>query len=92
MNRPEYMRIPLSQFPPDIIQKYNLLTISTSDGYVYIRINKGMYGLKQAALLAYDQLVRHLVPYGYYPVPHCPGIWRHQTRRARFASASMTLE
>jgi hypothetical protein len=43
----EYMKILLSRFPGEIIQKYNLNTIAV-DGWVYIEIRKGMYGLKQA--------------------------------------------
>ena len=37
-----------------------------------------MYGLKQAALLAYNFLVvKNLQPYGYYPIPHTICIWNH---------------
>jgi hypothetical protein len=38
-----------------------------------------MYALKEAAILAYDQLKAHLAPYGYDPVSHTPGFWRHTT-------------
>jgi hypothetical protein len=47
----EYMKMLLSRFPEEIIQKYNLNDIAV-DGWVYIEIRKGMYGLKQAGLLA----------------------------------------
>jgi hypothetical protein len=47
----EYMKILLSHFPEEIIQKYNLNALAV-DGWVYIEIRKGMYGLKQAVLLA----------------------------------------
>ena len=43
-----------------------------------------MYGLKQAALLAYDNIVNILEPYGYYPVPNTQGIWAHKTKSIRF--------
>ena len=52
--------------------------------YIHVKIKKGMYGLKQAAVLAYDQLVAHLKPFGYYPCPQTTGIWRHETRPTRF--------
>jgi hypothetical protein len=45
----EYMKMLLSRFPEEIIQKYNLKAIAV-DGWVYIEIRKGMYGLKQAGL------------------------------------------
>jgi hypothetical protein len=47
----EYMKMLLSRFPEEIIQKYNLNALAV-DGWVYIEIRKGMYGLKQAGLLA----------------------------------------
>ena len=83
MNRPEYMKIPYKYFPDDIIKKYNLQN-KVSNGYIYIKIKKGMYGLKQAALLAYNKLVQHLAPHGYRPVPHSLGLWTHDTRPTSF--------
>ena len=46
---------------PDIIGKYNLQSKMNSTEYVYIKIKKGTYGLKQAAVLAYDNLVRSML-------------------------------
>jgi hypothetical protein len=47
----EYMKMQLSRFPEEIIQKYNLNALAV-DGWVHIETQKGMYGLKQAGLLA----------------------------------------
>jgi hypothetical protein len=56
--RYEYMRMLLSRSPVEIIDKYNLKALSI-DGWVYIIvIRKGMYGLKQAGLLA-NQLLQN---------------------------------
>jgi hypothetical protein len=41
LQRFEYMKILLSHFPEEIIQKYNLNAIAV-DGWVYIEIRKGM--------------------------------------------------
>ena len=84
MSRPEYMKVLIKYFPDDIIKKYDLNKKVASDGYVYIKINKGMYSLKQAAILAYDQLVKKLKPFGYYPAPHTSGLWKHESRKTRF--------
>jgi hypothetical protein len=46
----EYMKMLLSRFPEEIVQNYNLNTLAV-DGWVYIEIRKGIYGLKQAGLL-----------------------------------------
>ena len=39
-----------------------------------------MYGLNQAAILAYDNLQVNLKPFGYEPVIGTVGIWQHKTR------------
>jgi hypothetical protein len=75
----EYMKMMLSRFPEEIVQKYNLNALAV-DGWVYIEIRKGMYGLKQAGLLANQLLKTHLAPFGYYPIRHTPGLWLHRTR------------
>jgi hypothetical protein len=74
----EYMQMLLSRFPEEIIQKYNLNALAV-DGWVYIEIRKGMYGLKQAGLLANQLLQTRLAPFGYYPAKHTPGLWLHKT-------------
>jgi len=43
-----------------------------------------MYGLKEAAILAYEQLRKHLELYSYVPIKHTPGMWRHTTRPITF--------
>jgi hypothetical protein len=56
LHRYEYMRMLLSRFPEEIVNKYNLKEL-TVDGWVYIGVRQGMYGLKQADLLA-NQLLQ----------------------------------
>jgi hypothetical protein len=58
-----------------------------SHGYVYLEIRKGMYGLKEASILAYDQLKAHLNQYGYSPVRFTPGLWKHNMHRTTFTLA-----
>ncbi len=83
MQRPEYMRVPYKYFPSDIRKKYNL-DLLVHDGYIYVRIKKGMYGLKQAAVLAYQNLINKLAPFGYEPIPHTDSFWRHKSRPTKF--------
>jgi hypothetical protein len=75
----EYMRMLLSRFPEEIVQQYNLSALAV-DGWVYIEIRKGMYGLKQAGLLANQLLQTRLAPFGFYPARDTPGLWLHHTR------------
>jgi hypothetical protein len=80
----EYMKMLLSRFPEEIVQKYNLNTLAV-DGWVYIEIRKGIYGLKQAELFANQLLQTSLAPFGYYPARHTPGLWLHITRPIYFS-------
>ena len=63
------MKIKYKYFPEKIRQAYNLDGIVTADGWIYVKIIKGMYRLKQAARIAYDLLKRRLATHGYTPCP-----------------------
>lgn len=76
MALPEYMKIPYKYFPQDIRQRYNLDQL-VHNGCIYVKIKKGMYGLKQAAILAYTYLCDHLKPFSYYHIPGNHGIFAH---------------
>ena len=84
MARYEYMRIPIVMLPEGIIEQYNLRPLF-HNGYVYVEIRRGMYGLPQAGRLANDQLIAVLAPQGYRPVPLTPGLWRHDTKDIVFS-------
>ena len=84
MARPEYMKIKIKYFPADIQKAYHLLHLVSLDGYIYCRIVKGMYGLKQAARIAYDLLRKRLAQHGYTPCPQSINIWRHKTLPTKF--------
>jgi hypothetical protein len=79
----EYMKMLLSHFPEEIIKKYNLNALAVN-GWVYIKIRKGMYRLKQAGLLANQLFQTRLAPFGYYSARHTLGIWLHKTRPISF--------
>jgi hypothetical protein len=57
------MKMLLSRFLEEMVQKYNLNALSAVDGWVTIEIRKGMYGLKQAGLLANQLLQTRLAPF-----------------------------
>ena len=68
----------------DIRLKYNLYNKVPSKDYVYIKIKKGMYVIKQIAILAYNNLQHSLKPFGYAPVLGTVGVWQHETRPTTF--------
>ena len=80
MTRPEFLRIHSRYLSPDFRTEYKLNDLIDSDGYVYFQVNKGMYGLKQAAILAYKLLVQRFKNRGYYPIPLTTGLFKHKTR------------
>jgi hypothetical protein len=79
LGRYEYMVINLASLPQETIEKYGLIELS-QDGKVYIEIQKGMYGLPQAGILANELLQRNLAKDGYRPTTHTHGLWTHDTR------------
>ena len=81
---PEYMRISVKVIPKCIMDQYKLAGL-VHNGYVMVEINKGMYGLPQAGILANDQLQAHLLSHGYKQAPHTPGLFTHETRPITFS-------
>jgi hypothetical protein len=71
---PEYARIQLSVIPLEIIDKYNLEAY-THKGWIYYKLSKGMYELKQSEKLSNDLLSEHLFAQGYYECATTPGLW-----------------
>jgi hypothetical protein len=69
----EYMKMPIALFPTDIIEHYRL-NEKALGGYVYMEIQKGMYGLPQAGILANKLLKKRLACHGYFEQPHTPGL------------------
>ena len=84
MKRPEYMKTSYKHFPSDIRRKYKLDSKVTPSGHIYIRIKKGMYGLKQAAILAYQRLKQTLATAGFFSVLGTVGLWRHDNKPIHF--------
>jgi hypothetical protein len=81
----EYMRLTLSNIPADIIEHYKLDEIATPDGYIYCKIQKGMYGLPQAVIIAQELLADQLELHGYSQSKTTPGLWKHNSRPIIFS-------
>jgi hypothetical protein len=84
LGRFQYMVINLASLPQETIKKYDLNEL-TQDGKVYIEIQKGMYGLLQAGILANELLQRNLAKDGYRPTTHTHGLWTHDTCHISFS-------
>ena len=84
LNRPEYIRIKLTDLPDEIIKEYDLKPKATKDGSIYIEVNTGMYGLPQSGLLANELLKKRLNKHGYSQSKLVPGLWKHKKRPIQF--------
>jgi hypothetical protein len=80
MKRFEYMRLKITDIPEEIIREYELEVLATSDGYVHCEIQKGMYGLPQAGIIAQELLEERLAKYGYHQSKNNPWFLVTQTR------------
>jgi hypothetical protein len=73
------MKLTLIIIPQEIVDTYKLLE-KENNGYIYIQINKGVYGMPQSGRLANNLLFKHLAPHEYNPVHHTHGLWKHAMR------------
>jgi len=71
--------------PKDVIAHYKLNKIETPEGYIYCEIQKGMYGLPQAVILAQQLLEECLEKDGYRQSKITPGLWTHDTHPISFS-------
>ena len=85
MARSEFMRLKLSDLPDNVIAHYKLHEKATDDGWVYMEIKRGMYGLPQAGLIAQQLLEKRLNKHGYKQSALTPGFWTHKWRPISFS-------
>jgi len=73
-------KIKLADVPEEVIKEYNLHQYATPDGWVYIKVSRGMYGLPQAGSLGHDLLEQRLNKEGYFQSQIETALWKHKTR------------
>ena len=83
MNKAEYLKIAIKILLQEIINTYDLLR-KQYEGYIYVIIEKGMYGMVQAVIIAQDALKEHLKPYGYAQENITQSLWTHTDRYINF--------
>ena len=79
MTNYQYISVLQKMIPKEVWDDPRYTIHISADGFVYLEIRRGMYGLKEAGVLAFEQLARHLAPHGYEPAPYTPGLFRHAT-------------
>jgi hypothetical protein len=79
------MRLKLADMPDNVIEQYKLRGVATPDGYVHCEIQKGMYGLPQAGIIAQELLAKQLKEHGYSQSKTTPGLWKHEWQPITFS-------
>ena len=76
---PEYLKLHISVIPDKIIAAYNLQTLQDEKGWCYIKMFKGVYGIKQAGIIANQELQKNMSTYGHRPVQCTPAFGSMKT-------------
>ena len=92
MARYKYMQLHLADMPEDVIEHYQIANKATPEGYVYCKIQKGMYGLPLAGIIAQQLLKEHLHKHGYCQSQTTPGLWKHDTQLDQPISFSLVVD
>jgi hypothetical protein len=73
----EYIQIPASIPPQEIIEAYNLQDL-IHKWYLHAEVSKGMYGLPQAGRIANNKLLPRLKAGGYIKAGNTPRLFKHK--------------
>ena len=84
LREPQYVRFKLRQVPQSIQEQYQLQDIVDNAGYVYAKINKAMYGLKESGRIANEDIVDHLAMHVYHESQLTTGLFKHDSRPISF--------
>ena len=65
----------LTNMPANVVEHYKLRDKATKDGYIFVAVKRGMYGIPQAGILAQELLEAELDKHGYSQSMLTPGFW-----------------
>ncbi|KAL7485762.1 hypothetical protein ACHAW6_011360 [Cyclotella cf. meneghiniana] len=77
LRRYKYLKLWLKDLPEDVIDYYNMWENATVDGFVYVEVRKGMYGLPQVGLVVQELLEKRLNTKGYKQSKFTLELWMH---------------
>jgi hypothetical protein len=87
LKQPEYAKIKLSDIPEEVIKEYKLHEKATPDGWIYIKVIRGMYGLHPrhvwltSSRISWTRLARNSTePRRILPKPDCSQILETQNQ------------
>jgi hypothetical protein len=74
LHHPKFIWMKLSNIPDEVIEEYKLREKATTNGSIYIKAKRSMYGLPQSGLLANKLLEKRLSKHGYRQSKLVPGL------------------
>jgi hypothetical protein len=80
----EYFCMKLKLFPEDVINKYDLCNKVDTNVNIHCKVQRGMYRLPQAGIIAQELLETRLLKAGYTQLKITPGYWKHTWRPISF--------
>ena len=80
----EYVKCDIKLILQRIIDHYNLNDVVDNKGFVYAKINKAWFGLKQSGKIAHNDLVQHLKKHEYHQAKNTDGSFVHEIRDISF--------
>ena len=83
LERPEYMRMPIAFIPMSLRVELGMDHLPDSSSILW-EVNKGLYGMPQAGLLAQQELNKLLAANDYIASPTTAGLYTHRTRKIQF--------
>ena len=63
-----------------MIEEYNLQNKVINNGYVYVEVWKGMYGLPHSGIIGHHLFEKRLHKHGYHQSKYTSGLWTHAFR------------
>ena len=77
LERPEYLRIPLSAIPDEIRQEFDLDKYADREGNVLFEVTKAIYGLPQSGIVSEVVTIEVLKAGGFHQCLHTQGLFAH---------------
>ena len=85
MERPEYLRMKIANFPDNVIEHYKLKNKVYAKGNLYVKCAKGTHELPHAGIITQKLLEQRLNKASYFQSDKTPGFWKHKWRLVSFS-------
>jgi hypothetical protein len=81
LDKPAYLWVPIRYLPQ---QTRDWLQVShlPNTAKLLFEVYNAIYGMDDAGRVSQQDLLKHLLPYGFYMCRHTPGLFRHRSRKS----------